>query len=544
MRIGAFEVDCIFRETVSIAEIITGQAPLLRAVHLENVRGQESDCLRFYAVIDGYKTNRKSIKELPFHQAEVAAYKEKELRTGLLLPASLPPGKHSGELHIDYEKGKHSLPFSLEVLPASWIPTDLAHAFLLAAWVPSINDTIRGYAANALRGIPQEMETPLACVQALYEALKARNLLYQPVPTIMYPDFQPVSDLNYVLQSGGSCADLSLLFAALLWQRGYSPALLIYEEHMTAGCFSVHCPLDQEIVEDKESILRLIREGNLILPEVTDVCGAESVSFQASREHALANLQRADSGCCLIHPSLLLRNGTVRAVSPATEEDRLICPRCGFDHVPSPGNIEEIRCPACGNQFHRKKYPNRSSVGAEPIAYDPSVLRYGHTSHGTGVLRLLAPGVSAVRILPRWQNQPVASIGTHAFESSYVKWIQLPPDITVIEDRAFRNCENLEHIELPEDLTLLGSGAFSGSGLVSIQIPDSLLRIPILAFANCRNLATVTLSEGLLAIDDFAFQHCPKLKRVYIPSSVRFVSKSAFDPGCVAILSSESTKWK
>ena len=543
MRIGVFEIDLIFRENISIAEVIGGQAPLLRSIHVRNVRGRETDWLKIYAVIGGFKTNRKSVRDLPVHDEGAAIRRERELCAGHFLPACLPPGRHSGELRIASDSGEQCVAFSLNVLSATWIPTDFAHAPLLSAWIASPeNDDLRAFATSAMGD--SGPENPFTCAKKLFYSLRKRNLLYQPVATTIYPDFQDISDPSYVLRSGGSCADLSLLFAALLWCRGHAPALLVYENHMTVGCFSSDCTLNQGTLDNPETVLRLIGEGYLLLFEVTDLCAGSEVSFEASRNRALSDLQGCISGCCFIHPRLLLRNGTVHVLPSGLSEQQLVCPHCGYDGIRNLEGTAEITCPACGNGFSAKK-PVPASVTPVPetISYDPASLRYGPTSHGMGVLRLMEQETTVLSVLPRWQNRAVTSICAHAFENSSISSVSLPDEILAIEDRAFRGCEALKTLRLPEDLSFLGSGAFSGSGLSSIQIPGSLSRIPTLAFANCTDLATVTLGEGILFIDTFAFQHCPRLQRVFIPASVQFVSRSAFDLDCQLIFASDSTRW-
>ncbi|MBQ6527153.1 MAG: hypothetical protein IJI38_01385, partial [Clostridia bacterium] len=64
MRIGAFEIDLLFRETWCLAEIISGSAPLLRSCHIRNVRGSEEDWLRVYARIGNTTTARRSVRGL------------------------------------------------------------------------------------------------------------------------------------------------------------------------------------------------------------------------------------------------------------------------------------------------------------------------------------------------------------------------------------------------------------------------------------------------------------------------------------------------
>ena len=57
--------------------------------------------------------------------------------------------------------------------------------------------------------------------------------------------------------------------------------------------------------------------------------------------------------------------------------------------------------------------------------------------------------------------------------------------VTSIGDCAFRNCNSLISVTIPESVTSIGEGAFSGcSGMTSITIPESVTSIGYRAFYN------------------------------------------------------------
>ena len=542
MRIGAFEVDFLFQSTLSVAAVYSGKAPLLRSVHLRNVRGGESDWLKITAVISGSRTKQKAVRNLRVHDDAAAVSCENSLLSDLLVPSSLLSGKHEGELRIFCPDGERAISFSLNILSSSWMPADLAHAPYLAAWIRTDDDLLRGFAADELKG--QEDFRPYACFQALYGALSRRNLMYQPVSSSLYPDFQPVSGCRYTLEKGGSCADLSLLTASLLWIRGLSPVLLLYNDHMTAGCFSEGFLPDFEICENSREIADMVVQRRLVLPEITSVCSHQQLSFAESLELALGYLRKNSSGCCLVNLKTVLRNGTVQLLPESFRSAPVHCPHCGFDHITLSGTENEIICPACGETF----FPDSKETAApepEPgIAYDPGLLRYETKDQKAGVVRCLTDLPGLIRILPRWQNRPVTYIASRAFENAGMTEIVLPDSIIEIQDRAFRGCGNLIFIQLPPDLSVLGSGAFSSGALETIRIPGSVSRIPALCFSGCSRLKTVILEEGIREIDQQAFIHCPELKCIYLPASLRKISRTAFDPSCRLVFASAHTEWK
>lgn len=539
MRISTFEVDFKFRDYISVAEVLTGYAPFLRSVNLANVRGGTSDWLRIYAVINGNKTKQKAIRNLAINDDETASVQEKALKTELVLPETLIPGRYQGMLCILFDGGEKTLAFDFEVLSPSWIPTDYAHAAYLAAWIPSHNPLLRSFAAD--RFSESNEEQPITCMYKIFQALAERHLVYHQVPTLIHQDFQSFYGFDYILSYGGSCADLSLLFASLLWQHGCYPALLLYGEHMTVGCFSDSVTHFTGVIEDKDVICQLISSRKLSLIEITDLCSQKNYSFEQSAIHALDDLKSASS-CCLISPLTLLRNGSVHAFPDAYHEQALVCPHCGFDQIHSQTNTGQITCPACNNTFSIIQEKAVKQSTPTNVFYDPRIICFGMTEYGYGVTHCQDRAIHSVRIPSRHENHTVSCIGANAFTRCQIKEIILPDEIATIADQAFYDCVQLTSIMLPDNLSRIGSGAFSASGLKTIRIPEHISHIPVLAFANCRDLENITLEEGIESIDERAFCHCPKLKQVYIPRSVKTVSKNAFDQDCQILFASDNTK--
>ena len=66
----------------------------------------------------------------------------------------------------------------------------------------------------------------------------------------------------------------------------------------------------------------------------------------------------------------------------------------------------------------------------------------------------------------------VTKIGLEAFAWSRLKSIILPHGLTKIGEKTFYYCRELENVFIPETVTEIGPGAFSWSGLKSIILPD------------------------------------------------------------------------
>ena len=63
MRIGVFEIDCVFQPFFVLAQVTGKQAKLLRAIHIRNVRGTKDDWLRLYVEIGGRRTRPKVVRK-------------------------------------------------------------------------------------------------------------------------------------------------------------------------------------------------------------------------------------------------------------------------------------------------------------------------------------------------------------------------------------------------------------------------------------------------------------------------------------------------
>ena len=544
MRIGPFEADFAFRQHISLAEVQGGHAELLQSVHLSNVRGNEQSWMTVSAEIGGKIIRRVSVRDISLADDAGARKNETKLKAGLLLPDTMKAGRYSGTLMIRHdENGEKQIPFQFEILASCWIPTDLLHAPLLAAWIHVEDDELRGFVSDVFR--QEDFRDPVVCYRGVYESLRRKRLLYHPVSTTVYPDFEAVSDMHYVLDKGGSCADLSLLTASLLWICGLSPVLLLYKDHITAGCLTDPAAGTFETLEDNSEIFRLVSSGKMIVAESTGACAHDHLSFEKAVATAENRLQNDHSPCRLLNLKAILRKGSVHTLTADSTEQTPVCPVCGYDQFPA-SSENELTCPACRHTFsvRNKSHASGESVpeASGGVFVDPGTIRYAVIRQGACVQKCLDSTAEEIQLSSRWENKAVVRIEAKAFEHCKLQAIRPMDDIVSIGDYAFRDCACLETIQLSDILTELGAGAFSSSGLKSVRIPGSVRKIPVFAFSNCDNLKNVVIEEGVQNIDEKAFVHCPCLRQVRIPGSVKTVSKNAFDPGCRIIFESVHTR--
>ena len=100
--------------------------------------------------------------------------------------------------------------------------------------------------------------------------------------------------------------------------------------------------------------------------------------------------------------------------------------------------------------------------------------------------------------------QGICSIGSYAFKNcdSLIS-ITLPDTIVFIGDDAFSACNHLATVNLPDGVTFIGESAFSFcSSLTSLSIPENVTSIGADAFLACFSL-TLTVPR-----DSYAAQYC------------------------------------
>ena len=123
--------------------------------------------------------------------------------------------------------------------------------------------------------------------------------------------------------------------------------------------------------------------------------------------------------------------------------------------------------------------------------------------------------------------------------------------VTGIGNNAFRGCQDLTSVSLPNSITTIGAQAFYSSGLTSVNIPESVTTIGDYAFAysdnlisatipssitsmgnsvfyDCTCIKSVNIAEGLSSIPNTMFAKCDSLKMMALPTSIKTIETNAF----------------
>ena len=101
--------------------------------------------------------------------------------------------------------------------------------------------------------------------------------------------------------------------------------------------------------------------------------------------------------------------------------------------------------------------------------------------------------------------------------------------VTSIGEEAFRQCDGLTSVTIPNSVMNIGGYAFDNCYvLTNVTIPNSVTTIGENAFSGCFALANITIPNSVTTIGDFAFEYCQALTSITIPSSVTTIGNGLF----------------
>ena len=95
--------------------------------------------------------------------------------------------------------------------------------------------------------------------------------------------------------------------------------------------------------------------------------------------------------------------------------------------------------------------------------------------------------------------------------------VKIPEKVEEIGDRAFYECKNLSLVEISDGVKIIGERAFSYCVKLSwIWIADSVTTIQRLAFESCHSLTEISIPKNVTWIDVSAFADCYYLEKINI----------------------------
>ena len=154
----------------------------------------------------------------------------------------------------------------------------------------------------------------------------------------------------------------------------------------------------------------------------------------------------------------------------------------------------------------------------------------GHTfENGNGIIEfngnITAIGRYAFRVCDGMTSvtipETVTSIGSNAFDyCDHLKRLNsttdgvfnIPNGVAIIDNAAFTSCELMVTVNIPSTLSTIGENCFSDCiKLKNITIPSGITSIGYNTFSRCKSLTTIEIPSGVTTIGDYAFEGCTSL---------------------------------
>ena len=99
----------------------------------------------------------------------------------------------------------------------------------------------------------------------------------------------------------------------------------------------------------------------------------------------------------------------------------------------------------------------------------------------------------------------------------------------LIAEKAFRGCEGLQSIVVPNSINNIPPEAFMFcSSLTSVSLPNSIDSIQYQTFFGCSSLKSIKIPDSIVSIEYSAFYNCNNLERFNIPSTVEHLGCEVF----------------
>lgn len=121
------------------------------------------------------------------------------------------------------------------------------------------------------------------------------------------------------------------------------------------------------------------------------------------------------------------------------------------------------------------------------------------------------------------------------YNNSNIKSVIIEDGVTSIGDNAFRRCDEMKSVEIPQSVKRIGVAAFSNcANLVNVAIANGVTRIDENAFRQCSGIKSIIIPDSITNICDYAFCECSELSSLTLGKGIKYIGDSAFD-GCMSL---------
>lgn len=131
-------------------------------------------------------------------------------------------------------------------------------------------------------------------------------------------------------------------------------------------------------------------------------------------------------------------------------------------------------------------------------------------------------------------NDNTVEICSGAFYGSNIEHISMPDSITIIGTEAFKDCKQLRKATMSSNLERIQTGAFENCTKLKIVDIPSIKYIHNNAFKNCTNLVSILFKNNLQSIGSNAFDGCTSLVSIVIPQNLKTLCGGTF-ANCTAL---------
>ena len=124
-------------------------------------------------------------------------------------------------------------------------------------------------------------------------------------------------------------------------------------------------------------------------------------------------------------------------------------------------------------------------------------------------------------------SSTITTIGNEAFLCSGLEKITIPSTIKKVGSDAFRYSQ-LKEVVIEEGVKEIGMLAFAWTDIEELTLPQSIKECPALT-SNCVELKTINFPDNMEVLMGEWFESCPKLRKVKLPKSIKWIRNGAFD---------------
>ncbi|MBE6563105.1 MAG: hypothetical protein E7660_05155 [Ruminococcaceae bacterium] len=175
-------------------------------------------------------------------------------------------------------------------------------------------------------------------------------------------------------------------------------------------------------------------------------------------------------------------------------------------------------------------------AGGELPDYEPVPEGLGYWVGEDGVTIQSYRGTANELVIPSTiEGKPVVEIQGYAFrECNSLTSVTVPETVKLIGTSAFHDCENIIYVHLSEGLETIELYAFSGCrSLVSIDIPSTVTKLGAIAFGGCESLTRVNIKGSIKKLEGATFENCVSLTDITLPEGLEEIANDF--TGCASL---------